>query len=351
MQRKLRGYFENALFREVRRYLGRYPIMVAVLLLGFILTLLTDNFLSANNIINVLRQSSMVGIITVGAYFVVVSGGLDASLGALVGFTSVVFGTMMVKLNIPVSLSIIASLLIGLASGIITGSIVTRLSIPPLIATMGMKLVLVGFTYIICQGYTIANVPGSIVFLGRGYMFGFTWLPIPVVILALLVFAASFVSQKTKFGRFVYAVGGNSEAAHLSGIKYRNIQTATYAIAGILAAISGIVITGRLGAGTPTSGEGWEFDAIIACVIGGVSTTGGRGRILGALLGSIMLGMLDNGMTLLSINSYFQQVVSGIVLIIAVAFDIYNVKRARSAAHRKSGCNLSAPSQRQEAEI
>ena len=153
------------------------------------------------------------------------------------------------------------------------------------------------------------------------------WLVASLLIgnILLVAIAADLVSQRTKFGRYIYAVGGNAEAAHLSGIRYKNIQMWSYILAGISAAIAGIIVTGRLTAGDAKSGDGWEFDAIIACVIGGVSTTGGRGRVFGAVLGTIMIGLLNNGMTLLNIDSYYQQVVSGVVLMAAIAFDIYNV--------------------------
>ena len=319
-----RGFLSGFLVR-VRRFFSTYAIIVAILILGFILTVVSDKFLTITNLVNVLRQVSMVAIMSVGAYFVIVSGGLDASMGAIVGLSSIVCATLMVKLSVPPAFAILCALGTGALAGLINGLTITRLNIPPLIATIGMKMILVGVAYIICQGYTISGIPDAIVQVGRGYAFHLKWLPIPVAIMLLVAIAADLVSQRTKFGRYIYAVGGNAEAAHLSGIRYKNIQMWSYILAGISAAIAGIIVTGRLTAGDAKSGDGWEFDAIIACVIGGVSTTGGRGRVFGAVLGTIMIGLLNNGMTLLNIDSYYQQVVSGVVLMAAIAFDIYNV--------------------------
>lgn len=323
------------LLKGVKKFFSTYAIIFAVLALGTILTILSENFLSVTNIVNVLRQISMVAIMAVGSYFVLAGGGIDASIGATVGLTSIICAALIVKLDVAPTLSIFISLLAGGLAGLINGFTITRFKIPPLIATIGLKMVLVGLSYIICQGYTISGMPKEVLFIGRGYVFGIEWLPVPVVVMLVIAIIADFVSQRTKFGRFLYAIGGNAEAAHLSGIKYKTIQMSTYVIAGILAAVAGIIVTGRLSAGNAGSGDGWEFDAIIGCVIGGVSTTGGRGRVLGAILGTVMIGILNNGMTLLNINSYYQKVASGLVLMVAIAFDIYSVGRKSKVTIRK----------------
>lgn len=327
--------FVKRLQNMVRKFFGTYAIIVAILILGIILTFVSDNFLTVTNLVNILRQVSMVAIMSVGAYFVIVSGGLDASMGAIVGVCSVVCATLLVKLSMPPVLAVICALAAGALAGLINGLTITRLNIPPLIATIGLKMILVGVAYIICQGYTISGIPDAIVTIGRGYAFHLDWLPIPVAIMIVIALLSDFVSQRTKFGRYIYAVGGNAEAAHLSGIKYKNVQMWAYIIAGLSAAIAGIIVTGRLASGDANAGDGWEFDAIIACVIGGVSTTGGRGRVFGAIFGTIMIGLLNNGMTLLNIDSYYQQVVSGLVLMAAIAFDIYNVSHKKKAIDKK----------------
>ncbi len=321
---------------SIKQFFSTYAIIFAILALGIVLSFASDTFLTVKNIVNVLRQISMVAIMAVGSYFVMVSGGIDASLGAIVGFSSIVCAVLIVQLGLTPLVAITITLLCGGIAGLINGITTSRFSIPPLIATIGLKMVLVGVTYIICKGYTISGVPDEILFFGRGYLANIKWMPIPVVIMVATALIANFVSQRTRFGRFLYAIGGSAEAAHLSGIRYKFLQMWTYVIAGVLSAVAGIIITGRLASGNAGSGDGWEFDAIIACVIGGVSTTGGRGRVFGVILGTVMMGVLNNGMTLLDINSYFQQVASGLVLMIAIGFDIYSVN-SKSKAIRTKG--------------
>jgi ribose transport system permease protein len=326
---EVKGSFTRVVAYKLQVFISAYAILPAIILLGLVLSITSKNFLTINNIVNVLRQVSMVAIIAVGAYFIIVSGGLDLSLGAVVGFTSVVLATLIVKMGVNPYFAIIITIGLGALCGAINGFTVTRLSIPPLIATMGLQMVLVGVSYIICQGYTIANIPREILGIGRGYAFGIPWIPVPVLLMLLIAIMADFISQRTKFGRYLYAIGGNQEAAHLSGIRYKTMQSLSYVIAGALASLSGIIVTGRLASGNAASGGGWEFSAIIGCVIGGVSTTGGRGRVFGAILGTLMIGLLNNGMTLLNINSYYQQVVSGLVLMTSIAFDIYSSKQKK----------------------
>jgi len=314
-------------FKRIKRFLDDYSIIYAVVILVVILSVASPEFLSLKNFTNVFRQISMIAILTVGMFFVMVGGGIDISCGAMVGITGVLFAMFMVNFGMHPVLAFILTLVVGTAVGLINGALVTRFGIPAMIATLGTQSVARGLTYVITGAYPISGLPESIAFLGRGYVFGIEWLPWPVLILVVLCILAHFIAQRTKFGRSVYAVGGNPEAAYLSGIKDKKIQVITYVAMGILSAIAGMILTSRLASGQPNGGLTWEFEAITAAVIGGVSITGGRGKIFGALLGAVLIGLLTNGMTLLNMNSYLQQMVKGIVLMLAIGFDIYSVTK------------------------
>lgn len=317
----------QGILKKVKRFLDDYSIIYAVVILIAILSLSSPDFLSLKNFTNVFRQISMIAILTVGMFFVMVGGGIDISCGATVGITGVLFAMFMVNFSINPVIAFFLTILVGAFIGTINGTLVTKFGIPAMIATLGTQSIARGLTYVITGAYPISGLPESIAFLGRGYVFGLSWMPWPVAILVVLAIIAHFVAQRTKFGRSVYAVGGNPEAAYLSGIKDKKIQIITYISLGILSAVAGMILTSRLASGQPNGGLTWEFEAITAAVIGGVSITGGRGKIFGALLGAVLIGLLTNGMTLLDMNSYLQQMVKGIVLVLAIGFDIYSVKK------------------------
>ena len=317
----------QGILKKAKRFLDDYSIIYAVVILIAILSLSSPDFLSLKNFTNVFRQISMIAILTVGMFFVMVGGGIDISCGATVGITGVLFAMFMVNFAINPLIAFFLTILVGAFIGTINGTLVTKFGIPAMIATLGTQSIARGLTYVITGAYPISGLPESIAFLGRGYVFGLSWMPWPVAILVVLAIIAHFVAQRTKFGRSVYAVGGNPEAAYLSGIKDKKIQIITYISLGILSAVAGMILTSRLASGQPNGGLTWEFEAITAAVIGGVSITGGRGKIFGALLGAVLIGLLTNGMTLLDMNSYLQQMVKGIVLVLAIGFDIYSVKK------------------------
>lgn len=320
----------TGIWRRVKAFLDEYSIIYAVILLVIVLSIATPQFLTVSNFTNVLRQISMVGILTVGVFFVMVAGGIDISTGAIVGITGVLFAMLMVNYGFHPVAAFFITLLLGGFIGVINGLMVAKFGIPAMIATLGTQSVCRGMTYVITGAYPISGLPDSISFLGRGYVRDISWLPWPVFIMLLIFVAAHFVAQRTKFGRSIYAVGGNAEAAHLSGIKHQKVQIITFILCGLLAAVSGMILTSRLASGQPSGGLTWEFEAVTGAVIGGVSITGGRGKVFGAFLGAVLIGLLTNGMTLLDINSYYQQVVKGVVLVLAIAFDVYSVKKKTS---------------------
>ncbi len=321
----------GTVFTSIKRVMSEYVIIYAVILLIVVLSFAAPAFLSMNNLMNVLRQTSMIAIIAVGMFFILVGGGIDISLGSLVGLTGIVFSAGIVKLGWSPLLAGIIALFVGAIAGSLTGTTVTYLGIPPFIATLGMQSVARGLTYVLTNAYPISGLPESIAFIGRGYLYYWegiqAGIPWPVVIMIVVYLVAHFVSQKTKFGRFVYAAGGNSEAAYLSGIRVKKVLTITYILGGFLAAVSGIILVSRLASGQPNAGIGWEFEAIIAAVIGGVSITGGKGKVLGVLFGAILIGLLTNGMTLLNVSSYYQQIIKGLVLVFAIGLDVYKTRQ------------------------
>ena len=317
----------STILRRVKRFLDDYSIHYASIALIAVLSIASPDFLSLKNFTNVFRQISMVAILTVGMFFVMVGGGIDISCGATVGLTGVLFAMFMVNYGMHPALAFVLTVFIGATIGTINGTLVTRFGIPAMIATLGTQSIARGFTYVITGAYPISGIPESVSFLGRGYVLGMEWLPWPVFIVTILALVAHFIAQRTQFGRSVYAVGGNPEAAYLSGIKDKQIQVVTYIALGILSAIAGMILTSRLASGQPNGGLTWEFEAVTAAVIGGVSITGGRGKVFGALLGAILIGLLTNGMTLIGMESYPQQMVKGMVLVLAIGFDIYSVNK------------------------
>jgi len=316
---------KNKIVGFIKYISTEYIIIYAVIVLSIILSFASDAFLSTANIMNVLRQTSMIAILAAGIFFVMVGAGIDISVGALVGLSGIAFASSIVKWGWSPAAAFIFAVVIGCLAGLTNGFMTTKLGIPPFIATLGMMSAARGIVYVATNAYPVSGLPKSIAFLGRGYLLG---IPIPVIIMVAVFLIVHFVSQKTKFGRFVYAAGGNEEAAHLSGIKVKKILTVTYVICGALAALSGIILVSRLDSGQPNAGIGWEFEAITATVIGGVSITGGKGKVIGVFFGAVLIGLLTNGMTLLNVSSYYQQIIKGAVLVFAIGLDVYKTKKA-----------------------
>lgn len=319
---------ERNFFRIIKDFMSEYVIIYAVIALGIILAFTTDVFLKSDNIMNVLRQSSMIAIIAAGMFFILIGGGIDISVGSIVGLCCIVFAGGMVKFGWSPIFAALITVITGAVCGYINGWQIMKLCIPPFIATLGMMSVARGATYVLTNAYPISGLPKSIAFIGRGYIWK---IPLPVLIMVIVFIICHFISQKTRFGRFVYAAGGNEEAAYLSGIKVKNVKTLTYVIGGSLSALSAIILTSRLASGQPNAGIGWEFEAITAAVIGGVSITGGKGKVIGVFFGAILMGILKNGMTLMNVSSYWQEIVTGVVLVFAIGLDVYKNKKIAEA--------------------
>ena len=303
-------------------FISKYGNVFVIIALIIIFTLLNPIFLSVYNFMNIVRQIAMVGIISVGFTFVLIGGGLDLSVGAQIAFMNVCVATMITNWGFPPIISVIIGLLLTTLIGLFNGFVISRTSIPPLIATLAMQTILRGAGYLISGGYPIYGIPEGIKYLGQGYLFGV--IPVPGLILVVIVLLGVFLLNKTYLGRHFYALGSNAEATRLAGINVHLTRTVTYAILGLLTGLSGLIMLGRLGSAQPNIATNYEMNALTACVIGGVSINGGKGTVFGALLGAIVIGILNNGMSLAGANEYWQMVITGSVLLAVVLFDSLN---------------------------
>ncbi len=279
-------------------------------------------FLGYDNIINILRQVSVVGIVAAGQFFAIVTGLIDLSVGSTVALAGIIYAVLF-KFggNEFIPVAIIGALLVGLIVGLINGALVAYLRLTPFIATLGMMLIVRGAIYVGTGAQPIFGFESWFNYPGRGWIFG---IPTPVIIMFVLYIVLIIFAERKRAGRFLYAIGGNADAAYLSGINVRRYKMLALIICGVLCAIAGIILAGRLDSGQPNAGEGdLLFDSIIAVVIGGVSFTGGKGKLLGVLFGALFMTILSNGMTLLGIDSYVQTVAKGIIFIFAIALDVF----------------------------
>ena len=306
--------------------LAQYGIYLALFLLVLFFSVASDVFLTSANLLNVLRQVSIIGICAVGLTFVLLTGGIDLSVGSVIGVSGMTCATL-VAMGFPVLIAVAAALAFGLLAGLLAGVIINEAGIPPLITTLGLMTSFRGMSYIIGGGLPVYGVPDGLKALGQGYVLG---IPVPVILMAATLAVGHVVLTHTRFGREVYGVGGNEEAARLSGVNVKRLKYKVYALSGTLAAFAGIVLMARVNSGQPKGGEGYELDIITAVVLGGVSIFGGVGRLSGVLAGVLIMGVLANGMILLNINEYVQWVVKGTVLLAAVSLDQFIHRKGKS---------------------
>jgi len=298
------------------RQLG--PLLALVVLVIFV-TILNPSFINPNNLLNLLRQVSTNALIAFGMTFVVVTGGIDLSVGSTLALSGALSAGLIAG-GLPPFLGIIAGLLVGAIGGFFNGFLVTKGKMDPFIVTLATMTIYRGLALIYTDGSPITGFGGGFIyqFLGRGYLFG---IPFPVIIMAVMFILLYFLLHKMTFGRKTLSVGGNERASFIAGVKTDRVKIWVYTISGILSALAGLILVSRLNSAQPTAGSGYELDAIAATVIGGTSLSGGNGRISGTLIGALIMGVLTNGMNLLGISSFYQQVVQGIVIIIAVLLD------------------------------
>ena len=284
----------------------------------------TPHFLTVSNLLNVLEQTALNAVVAVGMTFVIISGGIDLSVGSVLAFAGIALGWAL-DAGMPAPAAIALALAVGASCGLANGLLITLGRLPPFIATLGMMSVARGAALMTAEGRPISGFSEGFRTIATERVL---MIPAPVIVTALLYVVAHFVLTRTVFGRAVYAIGGNEEAARLSGIRVRFHKTAIYAVAGLTSAVAAVVLTARLNSAQPTAGTMYELDAIAATVIGGSSLLGGEGSLLGTLVGALIMGVLRNGLNLLNVSSFVQQVVIGVVIIGAVLVDM-SLKRRR----------------------
>jgi ribose transport system permease protein len=297
-------------------------VFIALIVLCIVLSVLSPHFLKVKNILNILLQSATIGIMAVGASFVIISGGIDLSNSSIMALTGVFAALIQSK---SLALSILASLAAGLLFGYLNGVIITKMKVQPFILTLGSGMVLRGLAFVITNGEPIYGVSDAFYTIGGGSI---GIIPVPVLILFVIIILAQILLKHRKFGRYTYALGGNEEAARLSGIKTDSIKISVYCISGILAALSGIILTARLISADCTAGTGYEMDAVAAVVIGGTSLKGGKGTIIGTVIGILLIQVVSNGLNILDVSPYVQKVVKGAIIMLAVMSDRLQVKEA-----------------------
>ena len=300
-----------------RNLLHRFGLLFVILLVGLGLTLTTETFLSVANLTNVARQVSINGILAVGVTFVLLTAGVDLSLGSVVALSGVACATFAHPGDHPVFVPIAVGLLTGAACGLVNGVLVTRGGVAPFIVTLGMMTIARGLALIVSGGRPVANMSNELTALAGDFL----GIPIPVLFFAGVALAAWFFLRHFRLGRHIYAVGGNEHAARAAGVPVERVKLFAYGLCGLLTGLAGVVLAARITTGQPNAGQAYELDAIAAVVIGGTSLAGGVGTITGTLLGVLLIGVINNGLDLLGVSSYYQAVIKGVIIVGAVWLD------------------------------
>lgn len=297
-------------------------VYLTLVVLVVIFSLLSSNFLTAGNMINLFRQIAINGLIAIGMTMVITTGGIDLSVGSILGLTAMVSAYLMVT-GVPPIIAVLVCLALGALLGLINGFIIAQYKLQAFIVTLATMTTFRGLTYVISDGKPISNISDSALFsfIGKGDILG---IPIPIFIFFIAFGIAYVVLNKTVFGRNVYATGGNETAAKLSGVDVKKTHIMVYVISGFLAALAGLILISRLNSAQPTLGDGYELDAVAAVVIGGTSLAGGRGRISGTLIGILILGVISNGLNIIGVSSFYQEIVKGLIILVAVFLDRKN---------------------------
>ncbi|CAG4990061.1 Ribose import permease protein RbsC [Dyadobacter sp. CECT 9275] len=302
---------------------GQYGIFLAFVILCVVLAFSTPRFFTVPNLMIIGTQVSINALLAFGVTFVIITGGIDLSLGSMVAVTGVVAAMFAHPDDYPVIVPILVGLAAGTATGAFNGIVITKSKVPPFIVTLGTMTIGRGLALILSKGRPISNLSDSFNFIGGGNVAG---IPFPIIILILAFLICSVILNKTILGRYMYAVGGNEQAARASGINISAVKIWVYTLSGLLSAMAGILLTSRITTGQPNAGAGFELDAIAAAIIGGTSTSGGTGTMAGTLIGALLIGVISNSLDLLNVTSYYQQVIMGVIIIAAVVLDGFGKK-------------------------
>lgn len=309
--------------KTVFETLRSYSLYLAFLVIFIVFSLLNENFLSINNVLNIIVQSSIIAIIAVGQTMVILTSGIDLSVGSIVGAVGIGIGLMMVA-GVSIPVAVVTGVFMGAIFGVINGVIISYGRVPAFITTLGMMGIARGFGLAMNEGKPVAGLPLEFEKIASASIWGIPSFVFYTLIIYVIMFV---VLERTKFGRHIYAIGGNRDAARLSGVKVKVVEMIVYLFSGLFAGLGSVLLTARLNYATPVAGNGYELDTIAAVVIGGTALSGGQGRIIGTLVGALMLGILRNGLTIVNVSSFFQQIIIGAVIIIAVFADKLNEKK------------------------
>lgn len=315
-------------------FMSKYGIVVIFVALCIIMSIVSPAFRTVRNVTNVIRQVSIIGIVSMGVTFAIITGGIDLSSGSMIALISVVVASLSqnkvnpnqpLSIVVPIVIGIAVALLIGFLLGAVNGSLHAYGKIPPFIATLGMMTAARGAAALFTGGRPVGDLKDTFTYIGTGRFLG---LPIPIWIYIVMGIIAHILLSRTKFGRHVFAIGGNEQAARICGINVERTLVKVYAFAGLLTAVSAVLLTARTSAGNPTYGLSYELDAIASTVIGGTSLSGGVGSIPFCVVGALIIGVLNNSMDLLSVNAYWQQIVKGVIIVVAVLIDARKQRRS-----------------------
>ncbi|HEK9989833.1 TPA: ribose ABC transporter permease [Streptococcus equi subsp. zooepidemicus] len=312
--------------KQAMKYMSELTTLIALVGLMIVITIINPSFLTTNNLLNLLLQVTANGFIAFGMTFVILTGGIDLSVGSSLALSSALAAGL-IGGGLPVSVAIVLAICLGGLFGMLNGLLIAYGKLAPFIVTLATMTIFRGATLVYTNGNPVTKgLSDSFLFqfLGQGYIVG---IPFPVILMFLVFVILAILLHKTAFGKAVYALGGNEKAAYISGIKLNKVKIIIYTISGMMASLSGLIITSRLSSAQPTAGASYEMDAIAAVVLGGTSLSGGKGRIWGTLIGALIIGVLNNGLNIIGVSAFWQQVVKGIVILIAVLLDRFKVAK------------------------
>lgn len=315
---------------KIVKIIKERPIYVALIALFIVFSCLSRDFLTPTNLLNVARQIAVLGVASVGMTYVILIGGIDLSTGSVITFVNIIAAYLMVHSGMNMWLAILVSLIASTAIGFLNGWLVANVNIPSLIVTFASQTIFEGLAYIISNGMPIFGFPKGFATIGQGYL-GF--IPVPVIIMIAVFLIGGFILNKTYFGRYFYALGGNETASQMAGIRVKRVKYLIFALSGFFAGVAGIIMLSRTNSGQPTAGKGYEFQVITAVALGGVSLAGGSGKLSNVVAGVLIMGILKNGMVLLNVSEYVQMVVVGIILLLAVGFDCIQKRKLGYTNH------------------
>lgn len=305
--------------RSLGKAFSTFGIYIVFAVIFVFLSIMNKAFLTSTNLINILKQTSTVSIVAIGMTFTLISGGLDLSAGSVIALSAVMSAKYGLPGGPPVIVPFLVAIVVGSACGLVNGIVIAKGKVPPFIATLGMSLSARGMALLVTNAKPIFGLDPSYVYLGSAKIGS---IPVLVIVTLVVLLIATVILERMKFGRHIYAVGGNERSAHISGINIDKVRISCYLIMGALTGLCGMLLAGRLQSGTPTMGTNYELDAIAGSVIGGVSSSGGVGKVYGAVIGSLLLTMIANGLDLLNVSAYYQQIVKGAIIVLAVMIDV-----------------------------